>query len=100
MHAPGPFRFRSWSFWLVCVGGHRLLIFRMRCPRPALTLLDGLAEVPDPRGGHGRIHPLGAVLGLVTLALLMGRRSLASIARFVDAKTNVHPSPMRRVGPG
>jgi hypothetical protein len=49
---------------------------------PVLTLLDVLAEVPDPRGCHGRIHPLDAVLGLVTLALLMGRQSLAGIARF------------------
>lgn len=49
---------------------------------PALTLVDVLADIPDPRGGHGRVHPLAAVLGLVTLALLMGRKSLAGIARF------------------
>jgi hypothetical protein len=49
---------------------------------PPLTLVDVLADVPDPRGSHGRVHPLPAVLGLVTLALLMGRTSLAGIARF------------------
>lgn len=48
----------------------------------ALSLVDVLADVPDPRSLHGRIHPLPAMLGLVTLALLMGRKSLTSIARF------------------
>lgn len=48
----------------------------------ALALLDALAEVPDPRSAHGRVHPLPAVLGLVTLALLLGRKSFQSIARF------------------
>lgn len=46
------------------------------------TLFEMLAEMPDPRGRHGRIHPLPAVLGLVALALLMGRTSLLGIARF------------------
>lgn len=46
------------------------------------TLYDALATLPDPRSRHGRIHPLPAVLGLVTLALLMGRTSLTGIARF------------------
>lgn len=46
------------------------------------TLLEALATLPDPRSRHGRIHPLPAVMGLVALALLMGRKSLKSIARF------------------
>jgi hypothetical protein len=46
-----------------------------------LTLTEALADVPDPRSAHGRIHPLPAVLGLVVLGLLMGRNSLAGIAR-------------------
>jgi hypothetical protein len=46
---------------------------------PALT--DALATVPDPRSPHGRIHPLPAVLGLVVLGLLMGKKSLAAISR-------------------
>jgi DDE_Tnp_1-associated/Transposase DDE domain len=37
--------------------------------------------VPDPRSRRGRRHPLTAVLGLVTLGLLMGRRSLDAIAQ-------------------
>jgi hypothetical protein len=48
----------------------------------ALSLVDVFAEVPDPRSFHGRVHPLPAVLGLAALALLMGRKSLAGIARF------------------
>lgn len=45
------------------------------------TLFDALATLPDPRSRHGQIHPLAAVLGLVTLGLLTGRTSLAGIAR-------------------
>jgi DDE_Tnp_1-associated/Transposase DDE domain len=47
----------------------------------ALTLSDVLADLPDPRGRHGVRHPLPAVLGLVVLGLLMGRRSLSAVAR-------------------
>lgn len=49
---------------------------------PVPTLFDELATVPDPRSRHGQRHPLSAILGLVTLAMLMGRTSLAGIARF------------------
>lgn len=45
------------------------------------TLLDALAELPDPRSPHGQFHPLPAVLGLVALGLLLGRTSLAGISR-------------------
>ena len=47
----------------------------------ALALADVLADIPDPRSRHGRVHPPGAVLGLVVLGLLMGKRSLSAIAR-------------------
>ncbi len=49
---------------------------------PPCTLFDALATLPDPRGRHGRVHPLPAVMGLVALALLMGRKSLKGVARF------------------
>ncbi len=48
----------------------------------APTLFEELATLPDPRGFQGRRHPLSAFLGLVTLAMLMGRTSLIGIARF------------------
>jgi hypothetical protein len=47
----------------------------------ALSLLDVLADIPDPRSPHGVRHPLGAVLGLVCFAVLWGRRSLEAIAQ-------------------
>ena len=49
---------------------------------PATSLYDELATVPDPRGLQGLVHPLPAIMGLVVLALLSGRRSLKAIARF------------------
>jgi hypothetical protein len=48
---------------------------------PPLSLVEALADVPDPRSPHGRIHPLPAVLSLVVLGLLLGRTSLSGIAR-------------------
>jgi predicted transposase YbfD/YdcC len=48
---------------------------------PTHTLFEALGDVIDPRSRHGRIHPLQPVLGLVALALLMGRTSLRGIAR-------------------
>ncbi len=49
---------------------------------PASTLCEVLATLPDPRSRHGRVHPLPAVMGLVVLAMLLGRKSLQGIARF------------------
>jgi len=46
-----------------------------------LTLAEVLAELPDPRSRHGCFHPLPAVVNLVVLGLLMGRKSLSAIAR-------------------
>lgn len=48
----------------------------------APSLFDELATLPDPRRSRGRIHPLSAVLGLVAVAMLVGRTSLIGIARF------------------
>lgn len=47
-----------------------------------ISLFDALALMPDPRSPRGRIHPLSAILGMVVLAMLMGRTSLIGIARF------------------
>jgi hypothetical protein len=46
-----------------------------------LTLVEVLASVPDPRSPHGRRYPFVPLLCLVTLGLLMGKRSLGPIAR-------------------
>jgi hypothetical protein len=48
----------------------------------SLSLLDVLAEVPDPRSRHGRRHPLSAILSLAVVAMLGGARSYEAIAQF------------------
>jgi hypothetical protein len=48
----------------------------------ALSLVEILAEVPDPRSRHGRVHPLPAILALTVLAMLRGCRGPVAIAQF------------------
>ena len=47
-----------------------------------LSLLEILAEVPDPRSRHGRRHPLAAILSLVVLAMLRGCKGPTAISQF------------------
>jgi predicted transposase YbfD/YdcC len=47
----------------------------------APALYDLLASLPDPRSRHGRRHPLPALMGLLTLGLLLGCKSLEAIAQ-------------------
>lgn len=47
----------------------------------AACLVECLASVPDPRRYRSQAYPLPALLGLVTLGLLMGRTSLAQFRR-------------------
>jgi hypothetical protein len=46
------------------------------------TLLEELAQIPDPRSRHGTRHPLSAILGLTVLAMLSGHKSYTAIAQF------------------
>jgi DDE_Tnp_1-associated/Transposase DDE domain len=46
------------------------------------SLLDVLAQVPDPRSRHGRRHPLSAILALAVLAMLSGAKSYQAISQF------------------
>jgi hypothetical protein len=48
----------------------------------ALSLLEVLADVPDPRSRHGRVHPLPALLALTVLAMLRGCKGPVAIAQF------------------
>jgi hypothetical protein len=48
----------------------------------ALSLLEVLAGVPDPRSRHGRRHPLPPILALVVLAMLRGCKGPVAIAQF------------------
>jgi hypothetical protein len=47
-----------------------------------LSLLEALAQVPDPRGRQGRRHPLSAILSLTVLAMLTGCKTLEAIVQF------------------
>jgi DDE_Tnp_1-associated/Transposase DDE domain len=48
----------------------------------ALSLSEHFDTLTDPRSPLGRRHPLPAVLGLVTVAILCGARSLEAVAQF------------------
>lgn len=50
--------------------------------RTALSLLDALAEVPDPRAARGVRHGVLAVLLLSACAVLSGARSFVAIAEY------------------
>jgi hypothetical protein len=47
----------------------------------ALSLVECFASVPDPRRYRSAVYPLPALLALVTLGLLLGRKSLAAFRR-------------------
>lgn len=47
-----------------------------------MSLRAVLDDMPDPRGTHGRRHPLGAILALSVAAMLCGMRSLYSISQW------------------
>lgn len=49
---------------------------------PTVSLMEALADVPDPRDRRGLQHPLTAILGLTVVAVLSGMRSLEAIAQF------------------
>src|SRR5262245_9653757 len=48
----------------------------------ALSLVEELARVPDPRSRKGRRHPLTAILSLTVVATFAGCKSLEAIAQF------------------
>jgi DDE_Tnp_1-associated/Transposase DDE domain len=49
---------------------------------PALSLLDRLAELTDPRDRKGRQYPLVPLLALALVAILAGHTSVVAIAQF------------------
>jgi len=58
----------------IWTGGEGLVVKR-------LSLLEALADVPDPRDPRGLVHPLPAVLALTAVAVLAGLRGPAAIAQ-------------------
>lgn len=59
-----------------------------------LSLFEVLQRAPDPRAKNTRFR-IGAVLTLVALALLAGRRDISTLARFA---TTLHPKQRRLLG--
>jgi hypothetical protein len=51
-----------------------------------LSLLEVLAQIPDPRSRHGQRHPLAAILALAVVAMLGGAKSYQAIAQFGQDK--------------
>jgi len=47
-----------------------------------VSLLDVLAQIPDPRSRHGRRHPLSAILSLAVVAMLSGAKGYEAVAQF------------------
>lgn len=45
-------------------------------------LSDALAQIPDPRGKHGKRHPLQAMLMLIVVAVLGGAQSMNAVVQF------------------
>ena len=78
-------------------------------PTAALSLVDALSEVPDPRKARGIRHAVSAILLLGACAVLTGARSFAAIAEYAHDTGRVllerlgvgevvpHESTIRRV---
>src|SRR5271155_1906346 len=47
-----------------------------------LSLMEALAQIPDPRKPQGKRHPLSAILSLAVLAMLSGAKSYQAISQF------------------
>lgn len=58
------------------------------------SLYEVLQRAPDPRARNTRFR-IGAVLTLVALGLLAGRRDISELARFAQT---LHPNQRRRIG--
>jgi DDE family transposase len=54
--------------------------------RVAGNLLALLAQIPDPRGRHGRRHPLAAMLAAIVCGILTGARGYKAIAQWARAQ--------------
>lgn len=59
------------------------------------SLIDVLAEVPDPRKPRGQRHPFAPILALAVVATLRGYKSYAAIAEW---RRNYDPAFLRALG--
>ncbi len=51
------------------------------------TLMDAVAEIPDPRKARGKRHPWPLLLTLISAALLGGQRTGRAIGQWVEELT-------------
>jgi hypothetical protein len=59
------------------------------------TLVDMLAEIPDPRKARGIRHHIGAVLAVMVFAVLAGARNFREIA---DQAADLPPELLTVIG--
>ena len=52
------------------------------------SLLSLLAQIPDPRGRHGRRHSLAAMLAAIVCGILTGARGYKAIAQWTRAQSS------------
>src|SRR4051794_20124050 len=57
------------------------VLLNAHSPAPG-SLAEALAQIPDPRRSHLRVHGLVAVLQMAVAAMLCGARSLYAIAQW------------------
>ena len=50
------------------------------------SLLELLARIPDPRGRHGRRHPLTAMLAAIVCSILTGARGYRAMAHWLRSQ--------------
>jgi hypothetical protein len=62
------------------------------------SLAEALAQIPDPRRTHLRVHGLVAVLQLAVVAMLCGARSLYAVAQWGQERREDDPALLVELG--
>jgi hypothetical protein len=62
------------------------------------SLLAALGTMPDPRGRHGKRHPMTAMLTLACVALCCGQQTYSAIADWGRKYAAAHPGWAARLG--
>ena len=62
------------------------------------SLLAALRTIPDPRGGHGKRHPLTAMLTVACVAMCCGQQTYSAIADWGRKDAATHPGWAHALG--
>jgi len=74
-------------------------VLRMDTITPAPgSLAEALAQIPDPRRSHLRVHGLVALLQMAVAAMLCGSRSLYAIAQWGQERREDDPALLVDLG--